>query len=78
MLATVQEIFDLSLDDSQLKGAYSKDVLSARRRLIETYKRLAITSPQINLNFVYSSRGDAGDIGESVRARSEQITHAAA
>ncbi|MEX0827371.1 MAG: hypothetical protein WD005_00285, partial [Haliea sp.] len=78
MLATVQEIFDLSRDDSQLKGAYSKDILIARKRLFETYKRLAITSPEINLNFVYSSRGDTADIGESVRARSEQIKHAAA
>jgi AIPR protein len=78
ILATVPEIFDLSREDSQLKGAYSKDLLSARKRLLETYKRLAITSPELNLNFVYSSRGDAADIGESVRARSEQIKHAAA
>jgi hypothetical protein len=78
ILATVQEIFDLSLEGSQLKGAYSTDILNARKRLVETYKRLAITSPEINLNFVYSSRGDTVDIGESVRARSEQITHAAA
>jgi hypothetical protein len=44
---------------------------------VEAYKRLAITSPEMNLKFVYSSRGDTADIGESVRARSEQITHAA-
>jgi hypothetical protein len=78
ILASVQEIFDLSLEEIQLKGAYSKDVLNARKRLVDAYKRLAITSPQISLTFVYSSRGDTTDIGESVRARSEQIVHAAA
>lgn len=78
ILATVQEIFDLSRDESELKGAYSKDILTARNRLSETYKRLAITSPEIKLNFVYASRGDTADVGESVRARSEQITHSAA
>jgi len=77
VLATVQEFFDLSRDESQLKGAYSKGILSARRRLIDVYKKLAITSPEINLRFVYSSRGDTDDIGESVRARSNQIIHAA-
>jgi hypothetical protein len=78
MLATVQEIFDLSRDEAQLKGAYSKDILKARRLLVEVYERLAITSPEMNLRFVYSSRGDTSDIGESVRARSDQIVHAAA
>jgi hypothetical protein len=77
IFATVQELFDLSLDRSQFKGTYSKDVLNARNRLVEAYKRLAITSPEINLNFVYSSRGDTDFVGESVRARSEQIVHTA-
>jgi hypothetical protein len=78
ILATAQEIFDLSREAMDLKGAYSKDILNARRRLVETYKKLAITSPLMNLRFVYSSRGDAANIGASVRARSEQIKQAAA
>jgi hypothetical protein len=78
MLATVQEIFDLSLNESELKGAYSRDVLDARERLAGTYKRLAVTSPEIRLKFFYASRGDTLEIGESVRARSRQIEHAAA
>jgi hypothetical protein len=78
MLATVQEIFDLSLNEDQMKGAYSKGILNARKRVMEAHKKLAITSPEINLKFFYSSRGDVEDIGESVVARSEQIKHAAA
>ena len=34
-------------------------------------------SPSINLKFVYASRGDTAEIGESVRARSQQIAHTA-
>jgi hypothetical protein len=77
ILATVHEILDLSREDAQLKGAYSNDLLTARKRLVEAYKKLAITSPAINLKFVYGSRGDSADVGESVRARSEQIRQAA-
>ena len=78
MLATIQEVFDFSIGDPDLKGSYSKDILNARKRLFETYKRLAITNPNINLNFLYSSRGNVDDVGESVRARSEQIKYTAA
>jgi hypothetical protein len=61
-----------------LRGAYSRDVLSKRKILIETYKRIAVASPTININFIYSSRGDTQEIGASVRARAEQIRHTAA
>jgi hypothetical protein len=58
--------------------AYSSSILKARSRLMRVYERLAITNPKINLSFVYCSRGDTSDIGESVTARSVQICHAAA
>jgi hypothetical protein len=78
MLATVQELFDLSRDATELKGAYSSSILKARSLLVRVYERLAITNPKLNLSFVYCSRGDTTDIGESVKARSDQICHAAA
>ncbi|MEH2513532.1 hypothetical protein V1291_004886 [Nitrobacteraceae bacterium AZCC 1564] len=73
MLATVQELFDLSIADADLKGAYSSALLKTRSLLVSVYEKLAITSPKLNLSFVYCSRGDTTEIGESVRARSEQI-----
>jgi hypothetical protein len=73
VLATAQEIFDLSRNDAELKGTYSKNILSARKRVTEAYRKLAITSPEISLRFVYASRGDTDEVGESVRARSKQI-----
>jgi hypothetical protein len=78
MLATVQELFDLSIDAADLKGAYSSALLKARSLLVSVYEKLAITNPKLNLSFAYCSRGDTTEIGESVRARSEQIRLAAA
>jgi AIPR protein len=78
MLATVQELFDLSIDAVNLKGAYSSALLKNRNLLVDVYEKLAITNPKIDLSFVYCSRGDTTEIGESVRARSEQIRLAAA
>jgi hypothetical protein len=78
MLATVQELFDLSIDAANLKGSYASALLKARDLLARAYEKLAITNPKLNLSFVYCSRGDAADIGESVKARSEQIRHVTA
>ena len=76
LLATAQELFDLSRDKTELRGAYSKDILDKRINFIHNYKKLAITSHVINFNFIYSSRGDTAEIGESVYARSQQIRDA--
>jgi hypothetical protein len=78
MLATAQELFDLSVDAADLKGAYSSALLNARGLLVSVYEKLAITNPKLTLSFVYCSRGDSTTIGESVKARSEQIRIAAA
>jgi hypothetical protein len=51
ILATVHEVFDLSRTESDLKGAYSRDILNARRILAEIYRKLAITDPEMNLVF---------------------------
>jgi len=78
MLATAQELFDLSIDAANLKGVYASTLLKARELLARAYEKLAITNPKLKLSFVYCSRGDAADVGESVEARSEQIRHVAA
>lgn len=78
MLATVQELFDLSIDAANLKGSYSSALSNARKLLARVYEKLANTNPRLTLSFMYCSRGDASDVGESVKARSEQIRHLAA
>lgn len=73
IVASVQELFDLSRDPSSFSGAYSRAIIAARARFVEVYKRVAITDPEMNFNFIYASRGDTEEVGDSVRARSHQI-----
>ncbi|KKM15078.1 hypothetical protein LCGC14_1699670 [marine sediment metagenome] len=72
LVASLTELFDLSLASKDLQGAYSDALLRARARLAVAYRKL---SPRLNrfaINFAYASRGDATQVGESVVARGKQ------
>lgn len=73
ILATVQEVFDFSIPNSNLKGSYSEDLLAFRHSLYHAYRRLSIGRPQIRIFIMYGSRGDTSQIGESIAARAGQI-----
>ena len=73
VIATIQELFDFSLEDCELKGTYSEDLLESRGLLMSAYRRLSIGRPTVTINVVYASRGDSENVGESVKARAEQI-----
>ncbi|WP_129648026.1 AIPR family protein [Peristeroidobacter agariperforans] len=73
MLATVQELFDLAMENDELKGTYSSEVLTFRTLLSQTYRRVSISRPAINFHVRYVSRGDTDQVGESVRARAMQL-----
>jgi len=73
ILATTQELFDLSLSNEQLHGSYSEDLLEFRSLLALTLRRLSIGRPTVSFNMVYASRGDTNDIGGEVNARANQI-----
>ena len=73
ILATIQELFDLGRTELELQGSYSEDLLTFRSLLEITLRRLSIGRPKLNFSVVYASRGDAGEVGESVIARSCQI-----
>lgn len=73
ILATIQELFDLSLAKEDLNGSYSDDLLEFRALFHLAYRRLSIGRPAILFNVVYASRGDAHNVGESVAARARQI-----
>jgi hypothetical protein len=73
MFATIHELFDLSIADDGLKGSYSEELLAARNLFAVAYKKLSIGRPVVEFNIAYASRGDSDDLGQSVRARAEQI-----
>ena len=52
-IGRLAELFDLSIDAADLKGAYSSALLKARSLLVSVYEKLAITNPKLNLSFVY-------------------------
>lgn len=73
VLATIQELFDLSVKRGDLQGTYSEELLELRSLFHSAYRRLSIGRPVIRFNVVYASRGDSSEVGESVRARARQI-----
>lgn len=73
LLASFQELFDLTKDISDLHGKYSSELLSLRLNFQSAYRRLAIGKPRIIFSIVYASRGDTSRIGNEVKARASQI-----
>lgn len=73
LIATINELFDLSQISAELRGSYSEDILNSRALLHAAYRRLSISRPIITFNVIYASRGDATEIGSSVSARARQI-----
>lgn len=73
LLASFQEIFDLSKEPRQFSGKYSDNLLKARAKFVVTYKQLSLLRPNLVFKVIYASRGDTSVMGESVAARGEQI-----
>lgn len=73
MIATITELFDFTISDKDLKGAYSEILLSARSRLERAYRRLSSRLTGFVCGVVYASRGDTRSLGKEVVARAEQI-----
>lgn len=74
--ASVSELFDLQLDNSELIGSYNSDLLFKRRLFIDAYKKTAISLSKLSFFFYYVSRGDALIVGDNIRSRAGQITEA--
>lgn len=74
LVASLTELLDLSIDDRNLKGAYSEALLICRARLLVAYRKLAPRIATFKVFVAYVSRGNkSGGIGAEVKARSEQI-----
>jgi hypothetical protein len=72
LVASLSELLDLSVANSDLKGAYSESLIKIRTYLIFAYRKV---SPRLNrfaMHFVYASRGDSGTVGDSIVSRSKQ------
>lgn len=73
LIASITELFDFRMDTNNLNGRYSDKILSMRDDLILTYKKLSPRLSTFIVNYIYASRGDGTEVGESIISRAEQI-----
>lgn len=73
LLASVQELFDLTLSNAQLSGKYSSDIKRCREMFVAAFHQLSLYRPTISFNLYYASRGDTMLLGESIAARASQL-----
>lgn len=71
--ATVGEIFDLSLEESDFKSVYNEDLLQKRKLFVEAYMNTASSLSSLSFEFFYASRGDSNSVGENIIARTEYL-----
>lgn len=75
LLATAQDIFDLSLSNSELSGKYSAKIKQCRDLFVSAFKQLSLYRPTISFEIFYASRGNTELLGASIKARAKQLTH---
>lgn len=75
LLASVQELFDLSRTNAQLAGKYSTDIKRCRDMFIAAFRQLSLHRPTLTFNMFYASRGEKTLLGESISARANQLVN---
>ncbi|WP_122474025.1 AIPR family protein [Burkholderia contaminans] len=71
--STLVEIFDFSIKNENLKGAYNQDLLRKRSMFHHAYQRLAPSLTKMRVEMVYASRGDKSGLGVEVSSRADHI-----
>jgi hypothetical protein len=74
LLASVQELFDLSRSNSNLTGKYSPEIKKCRDSFIAAFRQLSLHRPTLSFRIIYASRGDTSLLGGTVAARATQLT----
>lgn len=74
LLASVQELFDLSYSSSELTGKYSPAIKKCRETFVAAFRQLSLYRPTLSFRIVYASRGDTSLLGASIAARAKQLT----
>lgn len=73
LVASISELFDLSINATDFKADYSDLILQSREDLKFAYRKVSPRLSKFKVNYSYSSRGDSECIGDSIKARAEQI-----
>jgi hypothetical protein len=75
MIASTQELFDLGREERVLSRRYSAELLEARNLFHQAYRKLSSVRSELNIRIYYASRGETGNLGNSVTTHAEQLTH---
>lgn len=73
LVASTSELFDFSIENENLKGDYSEELLVQRSNFKMAYKKTSSKLTSFKLNYYYASRGNTEDIGESIVSRGGQL-----
>lgn len=73
LVASISELFDFSVENENLKGDYSEELLIQRSNFKVAYRKTSSKLTSFKLNYFYASRGNTEDIGESIVSRGEQL-----
>lgn len=73
LITSVQELFDLEKEESDIISTFNEDLLRARELFRRIYIELADKSPRLKIRFVYASRGDTSKVASNIEARSNYL-----
>lgn len=73
LVASISELFDLSLENEDLLLEYSENVMIMRDNFKHAYRKVSPRLSEFKINFCYASRGNSEEIGESILSRASQI-----
>lgn len=73
LVASITELFDFGLEDNDLKGDYSEELLLQRNFLKQAYRKVSPRLREFKVAYYYASRGNTEELGESVQSRGNQI-----
>lgn len=73
LAASLSELFDLSIENQDLKGDYSDIILNQRDNFRLAYRKVSPRLSEFKINFAYASRGNFDEIGDSIISRANQI-----
>lgn len=73
LVASISELFDFSVENENLKGDYSEELLIQRSNFKMAYRKTSSKLTSFKLNYFYASRGNTEDIGESIVSRGGQL-----
>lgn len=73
LVATLNELFDLTVEHELLDGKYSAELLSCRENLRFAYRKLSPRLKDFRMTVIYASRGDTSQLGDALVKRGEQI-----